>query len=105
AIVLGKSDLYIIIKYILPNIISRVMVQITYTFAMAILHESILSFLGVGIKVPTPSIDGMVSDGRTYISIVPWTITFPGLTISLIVLGMNMIGDGLREIFDPLSKR
>lgn len=104
AIVLGKSDIYIIFNYIVPNILSQVIVQITYTFAMAILHESILSFLGVGIKVPTPSLGGMVNDGRNYISIAPWVITFPGLTISWIVLALNMVGDGLSEWLNPRRK-
>ncbi len=100
-VVLGKSKWYIICKYILPNIIPHVMIQITYTFAMAILHESILSFLGIGIKVPTPSLGNMVSEGRNYISIAPWIITFPGFLISWIVLAVNMFGDGLREYLDP----
>ena len=104
AVVLGKSDSYIIFNYIIPNILSQVIVQITYTFAMAILHESILSFLGVGIKVPTPSLGGMVNDGRNYISIAPWIITFPGLTISWIVLALNMVGDGLSEWLNPRKK-
>lgn len=101
AVILGKSDGYIITRYILPNIASRLIVQITYTFAMAILYESVLSFLGVGIKVPTPSLGGMVSDGRSYISIAPWVITFPGLAISCVVFGLNMVGDGLKDMFDP----
>ncbi len=104
AVTLGKNDLYIIFYYILPNIAPHVMVQVTFTFAMAILNESILSFLGVGIKVPTPSLGGMVNDGRNYINTAPWIITFPGLIISLIVLSLNMIGDGLRDALDPRYK-
>lgn len=103
--VLGKSHGYIILRYILPNIAGNLIVQITYTFAMAILHESILSFLGVGIKVPMPSLGGMVSDGRSYTSIAPWIITFPGLTISLLVLALNLMGDGLRRTLDPQAER
>lgn len=101
AIALGKNDLYIIFYYILPNIASRIMVQVTFTFAMAILNESILSFLGVGIKVPTPSLGGMVNDGRNYTSTAPWIITFPGIVISWIVLSLNMMGDGMRDALDP----
>ena len=72
---------------------------------MAILHESILSFLGVGIKVPTPSLGGMVSDGRNYISVAPWIITFPGIIIAWIVFALNILGDGLQEILDPKNNR
>lgn len=99
--VLGKRDTYIILRYIFPNIAAPLVVQMTYTFAMAILNESILSFLGVGIQIPTPSLGGMVSDGRNYISIAPWIIYFPGLMISLLVLSLDLLGDGLRELMDP----
>jgi len=100
-IVLGKSKFYIISKIIWPNIMSPILVQTTFIFAMAILNESILSFLGVGIKAPAPSLGGTVNDGRNYMIVAPWTIVYPGLTISMIVLGLNMFGDGLRDYFDP----
>lgn len=103
-IVLGKSKLYIICKVIWPNIISPILVQTTFIFAMAILNESILSFLGVGIKAPASSLGGMVNDGRNYMIVAPWTIIYPGLTISMIVLGLNMFGDGLRDYFDPKNQ-
>jgi peptide/nickel transport system permease protein len=99
--VLGKPDTYIILRYIVPNIASPLVVQMTYTFAMAILNESILSFLGVGIQIPTPSLGGMVADGRNYISIAPWIICFPGLMITWLVLSLDLLGNGLREIMDP----
>lgn len=100
---IGKSDFYIIANCILPNIISPIIVQTTFIFAMAILNESILSFLGVGIQVPMPSLGGMVNDGRNYLMVAPWIMTFPGLMISWIVLALNMLGDGLRDYFDPQS--
>ena len=71
---------------------------------MAILNESILSFLGVGIQVPMPSLGGMVSDGRNYLMVAPWITTFPGLTISWIVLSLNMFGDGMRDHLDPKNR-
>lgn len=101
SIVIGKSDAYIIMNCILPNIISEILVQTTYIFAMAILNEAVLSFLGVGIKAPTPSLGGMVSDGRNYFTIAPWLVVLPSMTISWIVLSLNMIGDGLREAYNP----
>jgi len=104
AVALGKGDGYIIINYVLPNILPPLIVQTTFTFAMAILNESILSFLGVGIQVPTPSLGGMVSDGRNYLMIAPWITVFPGLTISWIVLSLNLIGDGVRDQLDPRNR-
>jgi peptide/nickel transport system permease protein len=79
-------------------------VQTTYIFAMAILNESILSFLGIGIQAPMPSLGGMVNDGRNYFMTAPWIMTFPGLTISLIVFALNTFGDGLRSHYDPKNK-
>lgn len=105
AIVIGKSDFYIIARCILPNIISEILVQTTYIFAMAILNEAVLSFLGVGIKPPMPSLGGMVSDGRNYFIIAPWLVVLPSISISWIVLSLNMIGDGLREAYNPKNNR
>ncbi len=103
-IAIGKGDIYIITNCILPNIISPIIVQTTYIFAMAILNESILSFLGIGIQAPMPSLGGMVNDGRNYFMTAPWIMTFPGLTISLIVFALNTFGDGLRSHYDPKNK-
>ncbi len=64
-----------------------------------------MSFLGVGIKPPTPTWGGMVSQGRTYILIAPWVIVFPGIAIAMVVLGLNLLGDGLRDHMDPRLKR
>lgn len=103
-VAIGKSDIYIICNHILPNILGPLIIQATFTFAMAILNESILSFLGVGIKVPMPSLGGMVNDGRNYMSVAPWMIVFPGVIISWIVLSLNLIGDGLRDLLDPQNQ-
>lgn len=104
-VALGRGDLYIIRTCILPNILPPIIVQVTFTFAMAILNESILSFLGVGIQVPMPSLGGMVNDGRNYLTVAPWITTFPGLTISWIVMSLNLVGDGIRDQLDPKNKR
>lgn len=99
--VLGASDVYIIIHHIIPNIISSIIVQMTFIFALAVFDEAALSYLGVGIRAPEPSLGGMVSDARKYMSVAPWTILYPGLMIAYIVLGLNLLGDGLRDYFDP----
>ena len=99
--VLGASDVYIIIHHIIPNIISPIIVQMTFIFALAVFDEAALSYLGVGIRAPEPSLGGMVSDARKYMSVAPWTILYPGLMIAYIVLGLNLLGDGLRDYFDP----
>ena len=99
--VLGASDAYIIIHHIIPNIISPIIVQMTFIFALAVFDEAELSYLGVGIRAPEPSLGGMVSDARKYMSVAPWTILYPGLMIAYIVLGLNLLGDGLRDYFDP----
>ena len=99
--VLGASDAYIIIHHIIPNIISPIIVQMTFIFALAVFDEAALSYLGVGIRAPEPSLGGMVSDARKYMSVAPWTILYPGLMIAYIVLGLNLLGDGLRDYFDP----
>ena len=99
--VLGASDAYIIIHHIIPNIISPIIVQMTFIFALAVFDEAALSYLGVGIRAPEHSLGGMVSDARKYMSVAPWTILYPGLMIAYIVLGLNLLGDGLRDYFDP----
>ena len=99
--VLGASDVYIIIHHIIPNIISPIIVQMTFIFALAVFDEAALSYRGVGIRAPEPSLGGMVSDARKYMSVAPWTILYPGLMIAYIVLGLNLLGDGLRDYFDP----
>lgn len=99
--VVGASDIYIIIHHIIPNIISPIIVQMTFIFALAVFDEAALSYLGVGIQAPEPSLGGMVSDAKKYMSVAPWTILYPGLMIAYIVLGLNLLGDGLRDYFDP----
>jgi peptide/nickel transport system permease protein len=101
---IGCTSFYIIRKYILPNSLSPIIVQAAFIFAAAVLSEAALSFLGVGIKPPTPTWGGMVSQGRTYLTIAPWVIVFPGIAIAMTVLGLNLLGDGLRDHLDPRLK-
>ncbi len=97
----GAKDVHILLRHILPNCIPSIIVQATFSFAAAILAEAALSFLGVGIQAPMPSLGGMVSDARNYLPIAPWIGLYPGFFIVLSVLGLNLLGDGLRDLLDP----
>lgn len=98
---LGASDLRIMFKYIFPNASSPIVVQATFLFAHAILVESALSFIGVGTPPPTPSWGNMLAEGREHISLAWWLTVTPGLSIMITVLGLNLLGDGLRDLLDP----
>jgi peptide/nickel transport system permease protein len=98
---LGASDFRIMFKYIFLNSLSPIVVQATFLFAHAILVESALSFIGVGTPPPTPSWGNMLAEGREYISVAWWLTVIPGLSIMTTVLGLNLLGDGLRDLLDP----
>jgi len=98
---MGASDLRIIFIHILPNSLAPLIVQVTFVFATAVLAEAGLSFVGAGPPPPTPSWGNILSEGREYIRTYPWITIFPGLFIALTVLGLNLVGDGLRDILDP----
>jgi peptide/nickel transport system permease protein len=99
--VVGASDLRILASHIVPHTIAPLVVQVTFGFAWAILVESGLSFLGLGTPPPAASWGNIISDGREFIRTAPWIMIFPGLMISLAVTGLNLMGDGLRDILDP----
>ncbi|MDI2589467.1 ABC transporter permease [Psychrobacillus sp. NEAU-3TGS] len=101
----GASDFVILTTYILPNILSPIIVQGTFTFARAILAEAALSFLGIGVNPTTPTWGNMLQEAQIYISMAPWFSIFPGLGIVLTVLALNMLGDGIRDAFDPHAKK
>ncbi len=101
----GESSLSVLVRYILPNCLAPLSVQITLDFAHAILVESSLSFLGLGLAPPTISLGLMLSEAQTYMEFAPWTAIFPGLAISVVILGFNLFGDALRDIFDPRQYR
>lgn len=92
------------VLHVLPNIISPMIVQVTVYFSEMLLSEAALSFLGLGTPPPAPSWGNILSDGRDFMRIAPWISIFPGLTIFLTVLGINVIGDGLRDALDPRNK-
>jgi peptide/nickel transport system permease protein len=101
SIALGASNLRVILRHILPNVIAPVLVLVAYNFSQFIILESALSFLGLGIPPPAPTWGRMLYEGRDYLTIAPWAITFPGIAIMLTVLSANFIGDGLRDALDP----
>lgn len=103
--VLGARDRHILWKYILLNSLSPIIVQATFVFAIAILDEAALSFLGIGIQAPEPSWGGMINDGRNYMTVAPWLMIFPGSIMFVAVLGLNILGDGLRDLLDPRQKQ
>jgi peptide/nickel transport system permease protein len=98
---IGVSDAVIIFRHILPNTISPILVQATVDLGTVILAMGGLAFLGLGTQPPSPDWGLMVSDGRTYMLNQWWIATFPGLAIFIVVLAFNMLGDTLRDIFDP----
>jgi peptide/nickel transport system permease protein len=97
----GRGSLTIIGRHVVPNVAAPIFVQITINLATAIIVESSLSFLGLGPTPPTPSLGVMISTGRNYLRLSPWPILVPGLAISTIILGFNLLGDALRETIDP----
>jgi len=100
----GAGDLHIIVKHVLPNCLGPLIVQLTFIFAYAILAEAALSFLGIGPPPPAPSWGNIIAEGRDYSVEAWWVMLFPGLAISVAALGMNLLGDGLRDVLDPRLK-
>ncbi|MCK4500400.1 ABC transporter permease [Candidatus Babeliales bacterium] len=97
----GASDWRILILHILPNSLAPLIVQASFIFATVILAEAGLSFVGVGVPPPSPSWGSIVAEGRDYIRTAPWIAISPGIVIIIVVLGLNLLGDGLRDILDP----
>jgi peptide/nickel transport system permease protein len=100
----GAGDLHIVVKHVLPNCLGPLIVQLTFIFAYAILAEAALSFLGIGPPPPAPSWGNIIAEGRDYSVEAWWVMLFPGLAVSLAALGMNLLGDGLRDVLDPRLK-
>lgn len=101
---MGGSHLHIIMKHIIPNSIAPIIVLSTMRIATAIITAAGLSFLGMGAQPPTPEWGAMLSTGREYLRVAPHVSTMPGLAIMFLVLGFNMLGDGLRDALDPKMK-
>ena len=98
---LGVSDVVLIGRHILPNCLSPVIVQGSFVFAAAVLTEAALSFLGVGVPPYVPSWGVILAEGRLYIQQAPWLVLYPGAAIMLTIFGLNLFGDGLRDLLDP----
>lgn len=102
---MGLPTWKIILRHIIPNCLSPIIVQVTLAIGSNIIAASSLSFLGVGVPIPTPEWGTMLSDGRQFIRSEPWMCVFPGIAIMLTVLALNLMGDGLRDALDPKLKR
>ena len=97
----GAGDWRILRRHILPNAMAPLIVQLSFLFAYAVLTEATLSFLGVGAVPPTPTWGNIMAEGRQYMTDAPWIITIPGAALMITVLGLNLLGDGLRDVLDP----
>jgi len=98
---LGASDRALLLRHVLPNCLSPVIVQGSFVFAAAVLTEAALSFLGVGVPPFIPSWGNVLSEGRLYVQQAPWLVLYPGAAIVVTILGLNLFGDGLRDLLDP----
>jgi peptide/nickel transport system permease protein len=97
----GAAQYRILFRHVLPNILSSVLVIASLQFGRAIILEATLSFLGVGLQPPAPALGVMIASGRQYVDIAWWLATLPGIVIMLLVLGTNLVGDTLRDVWDP----
>jgi peptide/nickel transport system permease protein len=100
----GAGHARILLTHVLPNGLTPLIVQLSYIFAIAILAEAVLSFIGVGPPPPLPTFGNIIADGRDFVQEAPWICLYPGLAIAVAVLGLNLIGDGLRDALDPRMK-
>lgn len=104
ALARGASHAHVIIKHVLPNSVGPVIVQASILMGIAILLEAAISFIGLGTQPPTPSLGLMLTEGRDFLIQAPWIMIFPGIAIMVIVLGFNLIGDGLQTWLDPQGR-
>ena len=98
---LGAPDRRILARHVLPNVLASALVMASYYVALAIVVEAGLSFIGMGAQVPLPSLGVMIAEGRNYMLLHHWVTTIPGLAIVAVVLALNLLGDGLRDVLDP----
>jgi peptide/nickel transport system permease protein len=101
AVAAGAGHWRILRHHILPNAMAPMIVQLSFLFAYAVLSEATLSFLGVGAVPPTPTWGNIMAEGRDFMREAPWIITIPGVALMITVMGLNLLGDGLRDVLDP----
>jgi len=101
AVALGSSQGRVLLRHVAPNCLAPALVMLTVSAADAILVESSLSFLGLGVQPPAPTWGAVISDGRSFLQNAPWISGFSGAAIMITVLGLNLVGDGLRDLLDP----
>ncbi|MFD2368607.1 ABC transporter permease [Brevibacillus sp. GCM10020057] len=101
----GVKDARIIFRHILPNALNPIMIQATLAMASGIIAEASLSYLGLGVQPPTPSWGSMLNQAQTLMSVAPYATFYPGIAIFLVVLGFNLLGDGLQQVLDPRSRK
>ncbi|MBI1995440.1 MAG: ABC transporter permease [Deltaproteobacteria bacterium] len=102
---LGARDYYVLLRHVMPNTFASVTVVATFAMAIVIISEASLSFLGLGVPAHIPTWGSMLSEGRSYMNRAPWLTIFPGMAIFVTVFGINLLGDGLRDILDPKLRR
>ena len=98
---LGASDLRLLFRHILPNMAAPIVIQVTVTMAYAAILEASLSFLGLGTQPPDPSWGTMLNEARPYLERAPWYALFPGMALSTLLVGLNLVADGVRDVLDP----
>jgi peptide/nickel transport system permease protein len=101
AVAAGATHWRILRTHVLPNAVAPLIVQLSFLFAYAVLTEATLSFLGLGAVPPTPTWGNIMAEGRQYMREAPWIITLPGVLLMVTVMGLNLLGDGLRDVLDP----
>ncbi len=101
AVAAGAGHWRILRTHVIPNALAPLIVQLSFLFAYAVLTEATLSFLGLGAVPPTPTWGNIMAEGRQYMQEAPWIITIPGLLLMVTVMGLNLLGDGLRDVLDP----
>lgn len=100
----GESRAMVMFRHVIPNITSIIIVQVTLSLSWAVLTEAALSFLGLGTPPPAASLGSMIFDARILVTVAPWTMLAPGIVVVLLVVGLNLLGDGLRDALDPRNR-